>query len=405
MINVPFAPPYIDDDIIKSVVNTLKSGWITTGPRSKELECELAHFCDSNSVLTVNSATSGLMLALAWFGVGKGDEVIIPSYTYAATAFAVMNLGATPIMVDCKEDLCMETELVSGLVTNRTKAIIPVDVAGLPCNYRNIKKVVESAEVIQKFHPNNKNQEKLGRLLLLSDAAHSLGSSYHGAPTNLQSDISVFSFHAVKNITAAEGGAVICNLPKAFDPSELYYELKLLSLNGQTKDAYSKSKSGNWKYDIVCRGYKMNLPDLCSAMALAMLKKYKSELLPRRKQICENYNSSLNNVDFYELPILNDTFRESSYHFYPIILKGATEEQRDSIISKLSDFGIAVNVHYRPLPSLSFFRAQGYNVKEHPVAMRQYKREISLPVYPQLSDESIDKIVISLNRACEMIIK
>lgn len=405
MINLPFAPPYIDDDIINAVVDTLKSGWITTGPRSKELECELARFCDSNSVLTVNSATSGLMLALAWFGVGRGDEVIIPSYTYAATAFAVMNLGATPIMVDCKRDLCIDTTLINSLVTNRTKAIIPVDVAGLPCNYDEIKKVVESAEVIQKFHPNNHNQEKLGRLLILSDAAHSLGSSYNGAPTNLQSDISIFSFHAVKNITAAEGGAVVCNLPKVFNNSEWYNELKLLSLNGQTKDAYSKSKSGNWKYDIVCRGYKMNLPDLCSAMALAMLKKYKSELLPRRKQICENYNSLLSNFDFYELPILKDTFRESSYHFYPIILKGVTEEKRDLIISKISDLGIAVNVHYRPLPSLSFFRNQGYDVKEHPVAMSQYTREISLPVYPQLSDESVDEIVIKLNRAYEMINK
>jgi len=405
IMNIPFSPPFIDEDVKKEVLESLDSGWITTGPKVKALEKEVADLTGVKNVLCVNSATSAMMLVLHWYGIGKGDEVIIPAYTYCATALAVMHLGAKPVIVDVGKDFNISTDEIKKHITPRTKAIVPVDIAGYPCDYDEIYNIVNDEEVKKIFICTNEVQRMLGRILIMSDAAHSIGAVYKDKPSGSLCDISVFSFHAVKNVTTAEGGAICLNLPGKFDNDELYAWLRLLSLNGQTKDAFTKSLGGNWKYDIVYPGFKINLSDICAAVGLAQIRKYTSDLLLRRKEIFERYNEEFKDEDWVEIPPSRNEIKETSYHIYPLRIKGISEEQRDLIIEEINKREVAVNVHFVPLPMLKIFKERNYDINDYPVSYDNYSREITLPVYPQLSEEDISTIVDSVKGSYDAVMK
>jgi len=386
MIN--FAPPRIDEKTIEAVAETLRSGWITTGPKTKLLEKKIAEYCGLEHALCLNSATAGLELALRWFGVGPGDEVIVPAYTYAATANVVIHCGATPVLADVnKNDFCISAEAIEKAITPKTKVIMPVDFGGLPCDYDTISAVVENAK--NKFTPSNAHQKMIGRIMILSDAAHSLGSTYKGKNAGILADISVFSFHAVKNLTTAEGGAMLFNLPSPFDNATIYKELSITSLHGQTKDAMAKMQKGNWKYDIVEAGYKCNMTDLAATIGLIELERYKNDTLPKRKAIVEAYYKFFATYEWAELPVIKDDNRESSYHLFPLRIKNITEEQRDKIIQKIFDRDVAVNVHFIPLPMMSFYKNMAFKMVDYPVTYDNFSREISLPVFYDLSNEQL----------------
>lgn len=393
---IPFSPPYIDEDVINEVLDSLRSTWITTGPKVKALEEEVSKLTGVKNVLCVNSATSAMMLMLHWFGIKEGDEVIVPAYTYCATALSVIHLGAKAVMVDCDEDFCIDTEKIRKAITNKTKAIMPVDLAGYPCDYDEINKIVNEDSIRKMFLPANEVQKKLGRIFVLADSAHSIGAVYKNRKSGTLCDATVFSFHAVKNVTTAEGGAICLNLPEGFDNSELYRWLRLLSLNGQTKDAFTKSQGGNWRYDIIYPGFKINLNDLCAAVGLAQIRKYSNELLIRRKKIFQKYNEGLGKHEWAVLPPSGNKHKESSYHVFLLRIKNITEEQRDRIMDEITGKGVAVNVHFVPLPMLTAFKKMGYSIEDYPVSYENYKCEITLPVYPQLSDNDIDKVITAV---------
>jgi len=402
---IPFSPPYIDEDVLNEVVDTLKSGWITTGSKVKALENEIANLAEISHALCLNSATSGLMLALKWFGIGPGDEVIVPSYTYCATALAVYHLGATPVMVDIIDDLTIDTEKVRKAITTRTKAIIPVDIAGWPAHYNEINRIVMDPTIKSMFIPASKEQELLGRVLVLSDAAHSIGARYNNKFSGSLADLTVLSFHAVKNITTAEGGAICINLPSPFISAEVYSIMRLMCLNGQTKDAFTKNELGGWRYDIVLPGHKMNMPDICAAIGLAQIRKYETIIYPERKRVANRYHELFSKYDWAQVPTIMDGQTESSYHIFALRIKGITESQRDKIILEITAHKVSVNVHYIPLPLLSFFKGQGYNILDHPIALSNYSREISLPIYPQLTDEQVDYIVRTVEISYETVLR
>lgn len=393
---IPFSPPYIDDDVINEVLDSLTSGWISTGPKVKALEKEVSKITGIDNVLCVNSATSAMMLMLHWFGVGKGDEVIVPAYTYCATALAVMHVGAKPVMVDVNKDFCINTNNIREAITPRTKAIIPVDIAGYPCDYDEIYKIVNDDEIKKMFIATNEVQRMLGRIFVMADSAHSIGAIYKKRKSGSLSDVTVFSFHAVKNVTTAEGGAICINLPGKFNNDELYNWLRLLSLNGQTKDAYTKSLGGNWRYDIVYPGFKINQNDLCAAVGLAQIRKYSEDLLIKRKMIFEKYNKAFGKYNWAELPPALTDEKESSYHVYLLRVKGITEKQRDTIIEEINKREVAVNVHFVPLPLLKIFKERNYEIKNFPVSYDNYSREITLPVYPQLSEDDLQIVIKSV---------
>lgn len=389
---IPFSPPYINDEVVDEVVDTLRSGWITTGPKVKALENLMTELTGCDASLGVNSATSGLMLALHWYGIGRGDEVIVPAYTYTATALAVMHTGATPVMVDVGEDFCIDPDKIEEAITERTKAIIPVDFGGWPCDYDRINALIRRPDVLGKFKAENDTQSKLGRIFILSDAAHSIGASYKGQQAGRLCDISVFSFHAVKNVTTAEGGVVCLSLPEPFDAAEVYSTLRLWTLNGQTKDAFTKSKAGGWKYDIVYPGFKINMPDVCAAIGLAQLRRYKDEFLLKRFELAERYRSNFEACDWAIMPPLRDEERSSSCHLFALRIKDFSEDQRDEVISLISEQGIAVNVHFIPMPLLTIFKDRGYKMEDYPITYNNFKGEISLPIYTQLTVENVDLI-------------
>jgi dTDP-4-amino-4,6-dideoxygalactose transaminase len=391
---IPFSPPYIDDDIINEVVDSLRSGWITSGPKVKALEEEVSRYVGVPDVLCVNSATSAMMLVLHWFGVTGGDEVIIPAYTYAATALAVIHLGAVPVMVDIKDDFCMDTAAVEAAITERTKVIVPVDLGGYPCDYDRIKKIAVKNSNL--FKPRTDEQKKLGRCLIMADAAHSIGARYKEKPVALCPDIAVFSFHAVKNVTTSEGGAICLSLPPEFSNSELKAWLKLISLNGQTKDAFTKTLGSSWRYDIVYPGFKINMPDICAAIGLAQLKKYDESLLNRRKEIFDYYSRSFSKFGWAILPPGKTEDRESSYHVYLLRIKDISEEERDRIIDEIYKRGVSVNVHFVPLPMLTAFKEKGFDIAKYPQSYKNYSCEITLPLYPQLTKTELDKIIFAV---------
>ena len=396
---IPFSPPYIDDDVKKEVAHVLESAWITTGHKTQAVAKLLSEKVRVDHVLCCNSATSGLLLALHWFGVTKGDEVIIPSYTYAATALAVMHVGATPVMVDVASDFNISVEKIREKITGKTKAIIPVDVAGWPCDYDELYSLVNDSGLRQLFIPRGDVQEMLGRMLILADAAHSIGALYKNKPSGKLADISVFSFHAVKNVTTAEGGAICINLPPPFENQKVYEQMKLWTLNGQTKDAFSKTNGKEWRYDIVYPGYKMNMPDICAAIGLAQLRKYDSFILPARRQIFTQYIEAFSKFDWAELPYLENEHKQSACHVFALRIHKITEEMRDEMISAIMEEGVSVNVHFQPLPMLTVFRERGHAIKDHPVAFHNYSREISLPVYPGLDPGQVEYVISVVAKA------
>ncbi len=401
---IPFSPPYIDESVISEVVDALRSGWITTGPKVKALEAEIAKLNESKAVLGVNSWTSGAILVLRWLGIQPGDEVIIPAYTYCATAMAVEWAGGKVVMVDSGDDFNISVEAIRKAITPRTKAIIPVDSSGFPCDYEAIMRLVCSPEVKAMFVPASEVQEKLQRILVVNDSAHSLGAYNNGRRSGSQTDIAIFSLHAVKNVTTAEGGAICFNMPAPFDNEQLYKDMRLMTLNCQTKDAFTKSQAGGWRYDIVGRGMKVNMADVNAAIGLAQIRQY-DKLLAERKRIFNTYDEMLRQYDWAILPpSLTDT-RQSSYHVYALRIKGITEQQRDDIISEISRHEVAVNVHFVPLPMLSYFRSKGYDIKDYPTAYNNYSHEISLPVYPQLDDEKVRFVAKTLIEAYQTVIE
>jgi len=400
---ISFSPPYIDDAVIDEVVDTLNSGWITTGPKVKALENEICSFTNSQAVLCVNSWTSGAIMMLRWLGPKSGDEVIVPAYTYCATALAVLNVGAVPVMVDISDDFNISLEAIKKAITPKTKAIISVDIAGWPCDYNELVELVTQKEVLELFVPTSKVQTQLGRILLLSDAAHSLGAKYNGKNIGNEVDVTIFSLHAVKNITTAEGGAICLNLPKPFDNLELYKELRMMSLNCQTKDAFSKSKSGSWKYDVIGFGMKINLPDVNAAIGLAQIRQY-NNLLQLRKSISERYQQSFSLFDWAILPPQKSSFKESSYHIYALRFKSITEDQRDEIILNMTKQDVAINVHFIPLPMLSFFLDMGYSMDNFPLSLKNYSCELSLPIYSQMKDEEVDFVIKTVIDSYEKVV-
>ena len=376
---IPFSPPRIDQKVIDEVVDTLKSGWITTGPKTKEFERRLTAYCGNKATLAVNSNTVGLEVVLRWFGVQEGDEVIVPAYTYCATANVIVHCGAKPVMVDVNADdfdVCLEK--VREAITDKTKVIMPVDLGGMPCAYDELFELVETEDVKTLFRAKTEEQGKLGRILILSDSAHSIGAEYKGRKAGSLADVSVFSFHAVKNLTTAEGGAIMLNLPEPFDNEEVYRYLCTYTLHGQNKDALAKTKKGAWRYDVLVSGFKGNMTDIMASIGLVELSRYEDDTLHYRKCIYDQYTDAFSRYGWAELPIYETEDRKSSYHVYCLRVKGITEQQRDEIIQRIFDKDVSVNVHFQPLPLLSAFKNKGYKIEDYPVAYDNYCREISL---------------------------
>lgn len=403
---IPFSPPKITDELVNAVTEVLRSGWITTGPRTKEFEKKITEYCGCGATLALNSATAGLEIMLRWYGVQKGDEVIVPAYTYSATANVVTHCGARVVFVDVnKEDFNISVEKIEKAITARTKVIMPVDFAGLPCDYDAINELVRRKEIRKKFKANTPEQKKLKRILVLSDSAHSVGAVYKGKRTGSLTDASVFSFHAVKNLITAEGGAICLNLPAPFNNETVYKALCVKTLHGQNKDALAKNKIGGWRYDIVEAGYKCNLTDIAAVMGLVELKNYETDTLPKRKKICNAYSAALSKYSWAEIPVHKNSFRESSYHLYPLRIKGIKENQRDEIIKRISEKEVAVNVHFIPVPMMSFYKKQGYKMKHYPVTYDNYSREISLPVYYDLTEAQIQTVLEAVISSVQNVIK
>ena len=402
---IPFAPPYINEDVINEVSDSLRSGWITTGPKVKALEEKIKKFSGANEVLCVNSWTSGAIMIMRWLGIKEGDEVIVPAYTYCATALAVYHAGGTPVMVDSNEDFNISVEAIRKAITPKTKAIMPVDIAGFPCDYDEIMKLVSDSKIKEKFNATSPIQEKLGRILVMNDAAHSLGATYSdGIKTGSETDVAVFSLHAVKNVTTAEGGAICMNFPAPFDNALLYKELRQMTLNCQTKDAFSKSKAGGWRYDITGLGMKINMADVNAAIGLAQMRVYPA-LINERKRIFNTYNDSFSKENWAIVPPAISNGKESSYHIYALRIKEVTEHQRDLIIDEISKKDVAVNVHFIPLPMLTFFKNQGFKIEDYPQAYANYKCEISLPIFPQLTNEEVEYVIDTVKNAYNTVIK
>ena len=400
---IPFSPPYVDQNVIDEVVDSLKSGWITTGPKVKALEAEIKKLAGAQATLCVNSWTSGAIMMLRWFGVTPNDEVIIPVYTYCATAMAVMWAGAKVVMVDAGNDFNISIDAIRKAITPKTKAIIPVDIAGFPCDYASIMSLVKEPKIKSMFTPGNEVQRKLGRILVLSDSAHSLGAITINNDREKQADISIFSLHAVKNITTAEGGAICFNLPAPFDNEILYKDLRLMTLNCQTKDAFTKSQAGGWRYDIVGKGMKANMADINAAIGLAQIRQY-DRLLAIRKHIFNTYDQAFSSCEWAITPPSHDQYRESSYHVYALRIKDVDESQRDAIINEIAKHEVAVNVHFVPLAMLSYYKGLGYDISNYPKAYEDYAHEISLPVYPQLDEEKVHFVIKTVMEAHDKIL-
>jgi dTDP-4-amino-4,6-dideoxygalactose transaminase len=383
----------MDQKIIDAVTEVLKSGWITTGPRVKLFEERLTSYGGHKATLCLNSASAGLELMLRWFGVQEGDEVIVPAYTYAATANVVMHCGAKVVFVDVADDFNISIDAIEKAITPDTKVIIPVDLAGFPCDYDEINNLVARTDIKSKFKPRTPEQQLLQRILVLSDAAHSVGAVYHGRKTGCLTDITVYSFHAVKNLTTAEGGAVCLNLPEPFDNKAIYSNLRIKSLHGQSKDAFSKLQGGGWKYDISEPGYKFNMTDIAAAMGLVELERYDHDMLARRKKIFDAYASAFSKFGWAQLPVYETLQKTGSYHVFLLRINNITEQQRDDIIDNIHSRGVTVNVHFIPLPLMTYYKGLGYDIRNYPESMCNYSRVISLPVYYDLSSSQVQTVI------------
>ena len=388
--NIPFSPPDIIEDEINEVIDTLKSGWITTGPKTKELERRLSEFTTTPKTVCLNSATAALELVLRVLGIGEGDEVIVPAMTYTASCSVIYHVGAKAVIVDIQKDGHeMDYEALENAITEKTKAVIPVDLAGIPCDYDKIFEVVNAKKSL--FKANSEYQKKLGRIAVVADGAHALGSVYKGVKVGAVADFTTFSFHAVKNFTTAEGGSVTWKENPNFDNEELYKEFQIYSLHGQTKDALAKTKAGSWEYDIVIPGYKCNMTDIMASIGLVQLDRY-PKLLERRVELVEQYNKAFEGTRVVPLIHYADTYK-SSGHLYITHIKGATYEQRGEIITKMAERGISCNVHYKPLPLLTAYSNLGFDIKDYPNAYDYFVNEVTLPLHTRLSDEDVKVIV------------
>ena len=403
---IPFCLPLIDNDVELEVISCLhETGWLTTGPKVKELEYEITKLCETNFTICVNSWTSGMLLLIRWLKLDKDDEIIVPAYTYAASALSIINSNVKCIFVDVNDDFTININEVEKAITKNTKAIMPVDLGGLPADYIRLHNLLNKDSVKTKFTAKTVFQKKIGRPIVISDAAHSIGSLINGDPSPLFSDFSVFSFHSVKNITTGEGGAITFKIFNKDEDDLILRELRLLSLNGQNKSACEKNSIGGWKYDITTNGLKVNMPDINAAIGLAQIKKYKNILLPERELIFLKYNSILSQYSWAILPILIVNSRKSSCHLYQLRIEGFEEQQRDELISRLAALGIGVNVHYIPLPMLSYFKSIDLEIKDFPSSYNLYKNEISLPIYNNLSLESVEYVCSNLIKIVNQIIK
>lgn len=392
MLQVPFSPPDISEQEIAEVTAALRSGWITTGPKTKELERCVAEYCGGTSkrAVCLNSQTACAEMALRLLGIGKGDEVIVPAYTYTATASVVCHVGAKLVMVDtAKDSFHIDYDKLEQAITPATKAIIAVDLGGVPCDYDRIFKIVEGKKSI--FTPNNEIQKAMGRIAVNADTAHAFGASLGSKPAGSLADFSSFSFHAVKNFTTAEGGALTWNSIPGIDDDELYKKLQLFSLHGQSKDALAKTKLGAWEYDIVAPFYKCNMTDVAAAMGLAQFRRYPA-MLARRKEIIERFDAAFKPLGLKTLEHYTDDYT-SSGHLYLTRIPGIKAEQRNEIITKMAEKGIACNVHYKPLPMHTAYKNLGFDIKNYPNAYAQFENEISLPLHTCLTDEQVEYII------------
>lgn len=388
--NIPFSPPDISEDEIAEVIDALKSGWITTGPKTKLFEKEIAEYCNTSRAVCLNSATACMELTLRLLGIGEGDEVITTAYTYTASASVIEHVGAKIVMVDCgKDSFHIDYDAIEDAITEKTKAIIPVDIAGVMCDYERIFKAVNNKK--EMFKSSNEIQKAIGRVVVLADSAHSFGASYKGKMAGEVADFTSFSFHAVKNLTTAEGGAVTWNDIEGIDNEEIYRQFMLLSLHGQSKDALAKTKPGAWEYDIVYPAYKCNMTDIMAAIGIVQLKRYK-ELLERRKEIIGKYDEAMKNLDVQILQHDGEDF-SSSGHLYLVRLNGKDEKDRNRIIEEMAERGIATNVHYKPLPMHTAYKNLGFDIEDYPNSYKQYKNEITLPLNTLLSDEDVKYII------------
>ncbi len=395
--NIPFSPPDISDEEIKEVIDALKSGWITTGPKTKKLEKDLLEFTGTSKGVCLNSQTAAAEMTLRVLGIGQGDEVITSAYTYTATASVVEHVGAKLVLVDTQEEnLEMDYEKLKDAINEKTKVIIPVDLGGVPCDYDKIFQIVEEKKNL--FKANNEIQEAYNRIIVMADTAHALGAEYKGKKVGSIADFSNFSFHAVKNFTTAEGGYATWKDKEGIDNEKLYKKYQLLSLHGQSKDALSKTKLGSWEYDVVGPWYKCNMTDILAGIGLAQVKRYPL-LLKRRKEIIEKYDQAFRPLGIKSLNHF-DQNHKSSGHLYISQIPGIDTEQRNKIIEEMAEKGIACNVHYKPLPLLTAYKNLGFEIKDYPNAYNHYKNEITLPLHTKLSDEEVDYIIESF---CEIV--
>lgn len=387
---VPFSPPDITEEEIQSVVDALRSGWITTGPRTKEFEKQIAAYAGTNKAVCLNSQTACAEMALRILGIGNGDECIVPAYTYSASASVVCHVGAVLRFVDVQPDsLEMDYDALESMINEKTKVIIPVDLGGVPCDYDRIFSIVEAKKSL--FHPANKIQEAMGRIAVCADTAHAFGAKWHGKMVGSIADFSSFSFHAVKNLTTAEGGALTWRTIPGIDDEEIYHQLQLLSLHGQSKDALAKTQLGAWEYDIVGPWYKCNMTDIMAGIGLAQLKRY-PQMLKRRKEIIEKYDAAFKPLGIETLPHYTDE-HQSSGHLYITRVPGISYEQRQEIITKLAENEISANVHYKPLPMMTAYRKMGFDIKDFPNAYNRFANEITLPLHTCLTDEQVDYVI------------
>lgn len=392
---IPFSPPDLTDAEINEVVSALKSGWITTGPKTKELEREVASLCHTDKAVCLSSQTSCAEMALRLLGIGEGDEVIVPAYTYTASAEVVCHVGAKLVFIDSQPDsLEMDYDAVEKAITDKTKVIIPVDLGGIPCDYDRIFSIVEKKKSL--FKPSNDIQSKFGRIIVCADTAHAFGSSWHGQPVGSVADFSAFSFHAVKNFTTAEGGALTWKPNDALNDENLYKQVQLYSLHGQSKDALSKNQLGSWEYDILGPWYKCNMTDIHAAIGLAQMKRYPS-LLKHRREIIEKFDNAFKPLGIHTLPHFTDEHTSSGHLYLTRVFKKngepVSDEERREIIIKMAERGITTNVHYKPLPMMTGYKKLGFDIKDYPNAYAHYANEISLPLFSRLTDEEVDYII------------
>ena len=401
---IPFSPPRTHPEVIEEIKQTLESGWITTGPKTKLFEKRITEYTGCKITNALNSATAGMEMVLRWYGIKEGDEVIIPAYTYCATANVVVHLGAKPVMVDVsQDDFNITVENIKNAITTNTKAIVPVDISGFPCNYKEINELVKSDDIKTKFSSNSNNQAKLGRILVMSDAAHSFGAYYNGKRTGSLTDVSVFSFHAVKNLTTAEGGCICWNLPQQFDHEKVYKQINTSSLHGQSKDALAKTKKGAWRYDVTEAGFKCNMTDIHACIGLVELEKYQ-ENLDKRKEIFLAYNEAFSKESWAILPHSESENKKSSFHLYLLRFKDISEDQRNAIIQEIFEQDVSVNVHFIPLPLLTVYKNKGYKAEDYPNALDNFSREITLPVYYDLSMENVNTVINAVKNAYNKVV-